>query len=140
MKVGSMREKLQRFMTGRYGNDQLNRLMLVCSMVLMLLAVIFNHTVLSRVLWYIALILLILVYVRMLSKNIYKRSDENNRYMRFRYKASSKLRVAKERWVQRKEYKFFTCPSCHTTLRVPKGKGSINVVCRKCGNSFRGKT
>ena len=46
------------------------------------------------------------------------------------------LRLGKERWQQRKEYKFFTCPACKTVLRVPKGEGKIKLVCRKCGTSF----
>ena len=50
------------------------------------------------------------------------------------------LKMLHERWVQRKDYKFFTCPSCRTTLRVPRGHGKIKIVCTKCGNSFTGKT
>lgn len=135
-----MREKIARFMAGRYGTDQLNKFLSIVSLVLMIAAIVFNGTRFSQLLWMIAFVLLVLVYVRMLSRNIYKRSDENNRYLRLRYRVSSKLRMVRERWVQRKDYKFFTCPACHTTLRVPRHKGKINIVCRKCGNSFRGKT
>ena len=56
------------------------------------------------------------------------------------YAIDAAYRVRRERWVQRKDYKFFTCPSCRTTLRVPRGKGQIRIVCRKCGNTFTGKT
>ena len=108
--------------------------------VLLVLAMIFNGTKVSSVLWIVSFALLMLVYFRMFSKNIYKRTAENNSYMRFRYNFLKKLRMIKERWTQRKDYKFFSCPACHTTLRVPKGKGKINIVCRKCGTSFQGKT
>ena len=135
-----MRQKLAQFMAGRYGNDQLNRFISVISLVLMIAAIVLNGTRIGRLFWAVALVLLALVYVRMFSRNMYKRSDENSRYLRYRYKLTSKLRMIKERWVQRKDYKFFTCPSCKTVLRVPKGKGKINIVCRKCGNSFQGKT
>ncbi len=135
-----MREKFARFMAGRYGNDQLNRFLSIVSVVLFVAAIILNGTRLSAVMWLFALVLLILVYVRMFSRNRYKRVEENNRYMQASYKFKNKLRMLKERWVQRKDYKFFSCPACHTTLRVPKGKGKINIVCRKCGNSFQGKT
>lgn len=135
-----MREKIARFMAGRYGTDQLNKFLSIVSLVLMIAAIVFNRTRFAQLLWLIAFVLLVLVYVRMLSRNIYKRSDENNRFLRLRYSVSSKLRMVRERWVQRKDYKFFTCPACHTTLRVPRHKGKINIVCRKCGNSFRGKT
>lgn len=104
------------------------------------MAVIFNGTAVSRVLWMLSFVLLLLVYFRMFSRNVYKRTQENNNYMRIRYNTVKKFRMIKERWTQRKEYRFFSCPSCHTTLRVPKGKGKINIVCRKCGTSFQGKT
>lgn len=135
-----MRERLARFMAGRYGTDQLNKFLSVVSLVFMVAAVVFNGTRLSQLIWIIAFALLVIVYVRMLSRNVYKRSDENNRFLRMRYSISGKLKMLRERWVQRKDYKFFTCPACHTTLRVPRHKGKINIVCRKCGNSFRGKT
>ena len=135
-----MREKIARFMSGRYGSDQLNRLFSVLCLVLLLMAVIFNGTAVSRVLWMLSFALLLLVYFRMFSRNVYKRTQENNNYMRIRYNTVKKFRMIKERWTQRKEYRFFSCPSCHTTLRVPKGKGKINIVCRKCGTSFQGKT
>ena len=127
-------------MAGRYGNDQLNRFVSILSLVMMIGAIVLNGTRIGRVLWAIALVLLAIIYFRMFSRNLYKRSDENSRYMHFKYKFTSKVKMIRERWVQRKDYKFFTCPSCKTNLRVPKGKGKINIVCRKCGNSFQGKT
>ncbi len=62
------------------------------------------------------------------------------RYLQLRDEFRSYFRGAKDRFRQRKDYKFFRCPSCHTMLRVPKGKGKVRVVCRKCGTSFIKKT
>lgn len=135
-----MREKFARFMAGRCGIDQLNKFLSILSLVLMILAVVFNGTRFSRPVWLIAFVLLILVYARMLSRNLYKRSAENTRYLRLRMSVSGKFEMIKVRWTQRKDYKFFTCPTCRTTLRVPRHKGKINIVCKKCGNSFTGKT
>ena len=135
-----MRERFARFMAGRYGTDQLNKFLSIVSLVFMVAAVVFNGTRISQLIWIIAFVLLVIVYVRMLSRNVYKRSDENNRFLRIRYSAAGKLKMLRERWVQRKDYKFFTCPSCHTTLRVPRGPGKIKIVCRKCGSSFTGKS
>lgn len=134
-----MRERIAKFMAGRYGNDQLGRALLIASVVFLLLGSIFSNSV-GRVFMPLAFVLLILIYYRMLSKNIYKRQEENGKYMRLKYKVISKFNVLKERWKQRKEYKFFTCPSCRTTLRVPRGRGKIKIVCRKCGTSFEGKS
>lgn len=135
-----MRERFARFMAGRYGTDQLNRFLSVLSLVLMIVAVVFNKTVVARTLWLVAFVLLILVYARMLSRNVYKRNAENYRYLKLRMSVTGKFEMMSIRWKQRKDYKFFTCPACHTTLRVPKHKGKINIVCKKCGNSFTGRT
>ena len=127
------------FMAGRNGNDELNRFLLAVDMVLILLSVIFSRGV-GRILSPIALVLLGFTYYRMLSRDLIRRSDENARYFRIRERFLSALRVRKEQWVQRKDYKFFVCPACKATLRVPKGRGKIKIVCRKCGNSFMGKS
>lgn len=135
-----IKTKILQFMSGRYGNDQLNRFLSVAGLVFAMLAIVFGRTGASTLLWLIAVALIAAVYVRMLSRNIYKRSDENTRYLRRKNSTVRAFNLRKERWKQRKSYRFFTCPSCHTTLRVPRGKGKINIVCRKCGNSFLGKT
>ena len=135
-----MREKFARFMAGRYGNDQLNIAMTILSCVLLLLALLIRGRSLSNLLWLFSVAVLVLVYLRMMSRNRYKRIDENNRYLRFTYGITNYFRMLKVRWTQRREYKFFKCPGCGTTLRVPKGKGQINVVCKKCGYSFRRKS
>ena len=135
-----MREKFARFMAGRYGNDQLNRFLSIAGLVLAIIALPFHRHAISTLLWLGAIACIALVYARMLSKNVYKRSDENTKYLRRKNSAVRAFNLRKERWKQRKSYKFFTCPACHTTLRVPKGKGKVNIVCRKCGNSFQGKT
>ena len=126
-------------MIGRNGNDELNRFLLAVDMVLILLSVIFSRGI-GRILSPIALVLLGFTYYRMLSRDLIRRSDENARYFRIRERVLSALRVRKEQWVQRKDYKFFVCPACKATLRVPKGRGKIKIVCRKCGNSFMGKS
>ena len=125
-----MREKFARFMSGRNGNDQLNLFILIADIVLLLLAGIFADS-LGKVLYPLVILLLGYAYFRMLSRNLYKRSEENGKYLRLRYKLMAELRIHWERWVQRKDYKFFTCPSCKTTLRVPRGHGKIKIVCRK---------
>lgn len=134
-----MREKLLQFMAGRNGNDEFNRFLLAVDMLLILLSIVFSKGI-GRSLSPIALILLGLTYFRMLSRDRFRRSDENARYLRIRDKVIGALRIRKEQWLQRKDYKFFVCPACKATLRVPKGRGKIKIVCRKCGNSFMGKS
>ena len=134
-----MRERLARFMAGRNGNDQLNNFLLILEMILILLSIFIPGRV-GKYLYIAVLALLVYIYFRMFSRNITKRREENGKYIRLRYRIDAAYRVRRERWVQRKDYKFFTCPACRTTLRVPRHKGKINIVCKKCGNSFTGKT
>ena len=134
-----MRQRIAQFMVGRNGNDQFNMFLLGAAVVALLLGMIISGTV-GSVLNIIALLLLVYSYFRMLSRNVYKRREENAKYIQARYKVSAKLRGLKERWVQRKDYKFFSCPECHATLRVPRGHNKIRIVCKKCGHSFIGKT
>ena len=126
-------------MAGRNGNDELNRFLLFADAFVLLLAMVFSKT-LGRFLMPLALIVLCITYFRMFSRNLLRRSEENGKYMILRSRAQGTLRLWKEQWVQRKDYKFFVCPACRTTLRVPRGRGKIKIVCRKCGNSFTGKS
>ena len=134
-----MRERLMRFMAGRNGNDQLNVFLLIVDVVLLVLAgVLFKDR--GSILYPLAVALLFYIYFRMFSRNLYKRRDENGKFLRLKHRIESRMRVRKEQWQQRKDYKFFTCPSCRAALRVPKGRGKLKIVCRKCGTSFFGKS
>ena len=134
-----MKDRINRFMAGRYGNDRLNLFLLVLDIVLALIGgVIGGRT--GSVIFVLVALVIVLIYYRMLSRQHIKRASENAKYMRIRYQITGWLKMMKERWVQRKDYKFFTCSACKTTLRVPRGKGKINIVCRKCGHSFQGRT
>ncbi len=137
--MAQSRQRTARFMAGRNGNDQFNFFLLIVDVALLLLASIFSRR-LGGLLYPLVLVLLGYTYFRMLSRNLYKRRTENENYLRLYGRAMSKLRLLKERWVQRRDYKFFTCPSCKAVMRVPKGHGKIKIVCRKCGSSFTGKS
>lgn len=134
-----MRERLIRFMAGRNGADNLSRAVSLVVLVLLVVGM-FVHGDAARVLWVLAIAGLIYVYFRMFSRKVYKRRAENEKYLRATAGLRLYLRGLRERWSQRRDYKFFRCPSCRTLLRVPKGKGKLKVVCRKCGNSFIKKT
>ena len=134
-----MRQRLAQFMAGRNGNDQLNVFLLVIDIILVFAGTIAGGKA-GAIIYIIVLLLLVCIYFRMFSRNLYRRREENGKFMRVKYRVSAWLRVRHERWVPRKDYKFFTCPSCRTTLRVPRGHGKIKIVCRKCGCSFTGKS
>lgn len=64
----------------------------------------------------------------------------NNEFRQYGYRLFNRLKIVKEMFVQRKDYKFFACPYCRAMLRVPRGRGKIKIVCKKCGSSFIGKS
>ena len=126
----------QNFMRGRYGVDQLNFFMLVLGIVIMVVAMIFRIPYVS----YVSILLLILCYWRMFSRNVYKRSGENTKFLRMTYPVSSRLKSWRNCWKDRKTHKYLKCPNCKQQLRVPKGKGEITVTCPKCHTKFDGKS
>ncbi|MBQ6274581.1 MAG: hypothetical protein IJK63_10225 [Oscillospiraceae bacterium] len=134
-----MRERLIQFMAGRNGNDALNRFLIAVDVLLMLLS-LFVRGRIGSLLYPLFLILLVIVYFRMFSRNLYKRQAENAKYWALRNRFLGNFRLLKERWTQRKDYRFFSCPSCHAAMRVPRGRGKIKIVCRKCGTSFLRKS
>ena len=127
-------------MYGRNGVDQLCWALFIAELVLSLLPALVPGQAFAAFIHYTTLLLCVYLLFRMFSRNVYKRREENGKYMRLKYKAAAELRLFKERWIQREYYKFFTCPSCRASLRVPRHRGKIKIVCRKCGTSFFGKT
>ena len=135
-----MKDKLIRFMIGRNGSDKLGRATLYASIALLLVGMFFRNSLVGDIIRIISTALLIYSYFRILSKNIYKRREENEKFIRLEFKIKEFFRVRKLRWQQRKDYKFFSCPDCKAVMRVPKGKGNVKIVCSRCGRAFTGKS
>ena len=127
-----MRQKFQQFMSGRYGADQLSRLLMVITLVVLVLSM-FRPL---RFLYIVAMVLLVYTYFRMFSRNIEKRYAENQKYLNWKYRLVVKKDQRKKRWAQRKTYHFYKCPNCKQTVRVPRGKGKICITCPKCRTEF----
>ena len=133
--VLDLREKLAKLMYGRYGVDQLGRAMLIFALVLCVLS-LFVPRRLSGIIYYISLILIILMYIRMFSKNIQKRYQENNKYLSLKASFLRKFQREKEIFSQRRFYHFYRCPRCRQRIRIPRGKGRIEIRCPKCSLTF----
>lgn len=115
---------MQRAMAGRYGSDTLNLVILSGGLVLSLLGTILKLPILTLVAW----IPLFWCLFRMFSRNTRKRYEENRRFTSFFSRLADK------------DYRYFRCPRCRQTVRVPKGKGKIAIKCPKCGEKFIKKT
>lgn len=132
-----------RFMYGRNGSDQLNMALLVCYIIFCLLGGILvritHSSLLGTVLNLLMNAMLIVLWWRLLSKNLTKRRAENVKFLNWWNPTRAKLIGAIQRR-QDKSHKYFTCRSCKTICRVPIGKGKIEITCPKCGNKIRAKS
>ena len=127
-----MGEKLRRFFMGRYGMDSLNKLIFIVTLILLAVMWFWPNRVVGLIFW----ILLLFGYFRCFSRNISARYAENRKYLQLTAKPRAFFRKRKSRFAQRKNYKFFKCPQCRQQVRVPKGKGKINIKCPACGEQF----
>ena len=118
-------------MSGRYGFDQLNGFLCILSLILVVLG-----AWLSGFLYWLGLALLLWCYYRIFSRNIQKRYAENSKYLSLQNQAKDWLARQKLRFDQRKVYRYFKCPHCRQSIRVPRGRGRISITCPKCGTSF----
>mgnify|MGYP003292575766 CR=1 FL=1 len=125
--------KTRSFLYGRNGLDDLAKLTLIASIIVFLIYGFWPRGIVKIILSLITWGLMGYAYFRILSKNVYKRVQENKRFL-------GALNMTKTRWEQRKTHKFYRCPKCKTWLRVPKGRGIITITCVKCGTKFDKKT
>ena len=134
--MNRFKDKMARFMYGRYGMDQLSsNLSLIC-----LVLLIVTMFVRKIVIYMIALVGIVYTYFRVFSRNISRRSEENEKYLKFHYKVVGKLNKIKFRITDSKTHRIFRCPSCSQKIRVPRGKGKISIKCPKCRIEFIKKT
>lgn len=128
-----MKYKIAAFFAGRNGYDALAKTVLWASVIMMLLSSFISIAWLSSVFYAVSVAGLIYSWYRMFSKDLDKRQKENQVFLTWQNQR-------KLRWKQRKTHRFYRCPQCKTVLRVPKGKGKINIGCKTCGNHFVKKT
>ena len=127
-----MKEKFMRFMYGRYGVDTLGKYSLGAGLATMVLSIVFDSYTLSLVSWFF----IILTYFRMFSRNLYKRSSENQTFLNKTYKLRTWFGKQKNMMAQRKTHHIYRCPGCKQKIRVPRGKGRIEIRCPKCHTTF----
>jgi len=100
--------------------------------VMIILANIFDSGIFSMLSW----VCLIYAYFRMFSRNVYKRSAENQKFLEKTSGIRNWFYKQKSINAQRKTHRIFKCPTCRQKIRVPKGKGRIEIRCPKCNTKF----
>lgn len=131
-----MKEKFIRFMQGRYGIDQFSKFLLAVGLVIVLVSALLGNRPIALILYLIGWAFVIYCYFRVFSRNVSKRYSENQAFLTKTYGIRNFFRKQKNIWRQRKVYHIYTCPSCKQKIRIPKGKGKIEVRCPKCGTTF----
>lgn len=130
-----IRSWMARFMTGRYGGDQLN-LFLIALYLILYVVFLFTRLLIFELL---GTVVLVVSLIRSLSRNLERRRAENTRFLQI-------VRPVWRKWTgfraraHDKEHRYFKCPNCGQLMRVPKGKGRITVHCRSCGAAFEEKS
>lgn len=119
---------LRRFMMGRYGTDKLNMVILGVGLALCLISMFIHYIPVNLTLTVLSYVLMGWAIFRTLSRNTYKRYQENRKYLMF-------LQRLKDR-----DHRYYDCPRCRQQVRVPRGKGKIAITCPKCKEKFIRKT
>ena len=124
----NMRKATARFMEGRYGTDKLNIFLLRTSLIMMVVDMFLPGGLLKLIFWALPMGLMIYSLIRSFSRNIYRRYEENRKYLQL-------VDMIKDR-----QHRYFDCPKCRQRVRVPRGKGKISITCPKCREKFIRKT
>ena len=125
-------QKLREFMYGRYGTDKLSFSLVIAGFVFHVLSVFTTF----RLLYLASLIVYGIALYRTLSKNINARQKENMKFEQFLWKMKNWWTGIRADFEERKTYKHFKCPSCGQKIRIPRGRGKVEVRCPKCSNRF----
>lgn len=132
----NFRDKFSQFMRGRYGMDSFSRFLMTVGIVCLLLSALFDIPFFNFACW----ALLIYLYFRMFSRNISARYAEEQEYIRIREKVKAFLRRDKKVIDDSRTHRIYKCPQCKQKIRVPRGKGRIEITCPKCGRKFIKRT
>ena len=119
---------IQRMMMGRYGHDRLNVALLVVGLIMTVISMFVRVKLVVLVTTLLSYVFLILALIRCFSRNTYKRYNENRRFL---------LLVDR---LKDRSNRYYSCPKCRQTVRVPRGKGKIAITCPKCREKFIKKT
>ena len=128
-----MRDKFNKFMQGRYGVDDLSRFTMGVALVLIILAMfanIFSRTV-GSTLDILGVAAIVYAYIRIFSRNIQQRYAENQKFLQMTSKFRFRFNKEKDLMKQRKTHHIYSCPGCGQKIRIPKGKGKIEI--ENCG-------
>jgi len=135
--LNKIRYALYRFMSGRYGNDELGFTLLGISVLLSVSSGFFGEQAL--LIRFISYVPLLIEFYRLFSRRIGKRRQENQWFLNLIKPLRRNFKVFLLN-IKDKNSRYYTCPKCSQMVRVPKGRGHIEINCPHCHTSFSKKS
>jgi DNA-directed RNA polymerase subunit RPC12/RpoP len=119
------KEKIANFFKSRYGIDDLGKTIFLVSAILYTVAVLIQNSVLA----FLGMTGFLIFLIRAFSGDRWARSEENVKYRSY-------IKLWTLRYENRKTARIYRCERCGRYIRVPKGKGKIQISCPGCGNKM----
>lgn len=124
----------KKFMNGRYGMDDFNR---IIAIVFLVIAIISAATT-----WFLlipAVILFGYFMFRLISKDKEKRKAEDLKFKQILNRIYNWFALQIKKIKNHKTTRYITCPGCKTVSSLPAKKGNFTLICPKCGTRFKAK-
>jgi len=143
--LNRLRASLYRFMAGRYGYDQLSYTLIISAFVISVIGGLFPIEV-ANVVRIFMYVLMFAAAFRVFSKKIRQRQSENRKFMDLTRPIRSAWKIARRGFkvlrlnMSDKSSKHYLCPNCSQIVRVPKGRGLIEISCPHCRTQFTKRT
>lgn len=129
----NFRYALARLMAGRYGHDALNITLVITALILSLISG-FRFSG-NQYVSFVGYVLLLLSFFRMFSRKIYKRRNENRIFLSWTLPIRKRFKLMRNN-LSDKQRKYFLCPKCKRTVRIPRGRGKVEITCPSCRTAF----
>ena len=124
--------KMANFFQGRYGIDELYKFLFILFWIIAILSLFIRNPII----YLIEMLICVFMFFRALSRNIYKRQNENMKYLKIRDKVKGKINLQKRKWADRNTHIYRKCPNCKAEIRLPKKKGKHVCTCPSCKKDF----
>jgi DNA-directed RNA polymerase subunit RPC12/RpoP len=113
---------LRHFMDGRNGMDECAKTSMIGACIIMMISNVLRSAMVHLLAW------MMFVYglYRIFSRDVRRRSEENHTFLSY-------LQLGRMNFEQRKTHRIYLCKNCKRKIRVPKGKGKIEITCPSCG-------
>lgn len=131
-----LQQNMAQLMQGRRGADSFSNFLVIAGIALLLLSLFPGLDLLS----WLALVVLAYALFRSYSKNVAARERENAAFERITEQPKKELSLLRKKWTNRQTTLYFKCKGCGQVLSIPRGKGTLRVVCPKCKTETKRKS